>query len=44
MKNKRKIQESERKFYLSEFSYFNGETSGKFYENKISLDEFEEVD
>lgn len=44
MKSKSKTQENERKFYHSGFSYFDGETSGKFYENKISLDEFEEVD
>ena len=43
MRNKSKIQEKERKFYLSEFSYFDGEY-GKFYESKISLGEFEEVD
>lgn len=87
MKEKAKIQENERKFYLSEFSYFDGEYDitfniidvdflrqtitvaisrcgkitqdtfdlvhdnagnlyfeyGKFYENKISLDDFEEV-
>lgn len=88
MKNKSTIQENKRKFYLSEFSYFDGEyditfnildvdfdrqqitvaisrcgkitqdTSyllrdnkgtlyfeyGMFYENKISLNDFEEVD
>ena len=53
MKSKSKIQENERKFYLSEFSHFDGEYGitfdlyfeyGKFYENKILLDEFEEVD
>ena len=53
MRNKSKIQENERKFYLSEFSYFDGEYGitfnpyfeyGKFYENKIYLGEFEEVD
>lgn len=88
MKSKSKTQENERKFYLSEFSYFDGEYNvtlniidvdfirqtvtvaisrcgkitqdtfnlirddngnlyfeyGKFYEIKISLDEFEEVD
>lgn len=88
MKTKSKFQENERKFYLSEFSYFDGEYDvtfniidvdfdrkqitvaisrcgkitqdtfgllrdnacnlyfeyGKFYENKISLDDFEEVD
>lgn len=88
MKSKSKTQENERKFYLSEFSYFDGEYNvtlniidvdfirqtvtvaisrcgkitqdtfnlirddngnlyfeyGRFYENKISLDEFEEVD
>lgn len=87
MKTKSKTQENERKFYLSEFSYFDGEFDvtfniidvdflrqtitvaisrcgkitqdtfnlvhdnagnlyfeyGKFYENKISLDDFEEV-
>jgi hypothetical protein len=85
MKTKSKFQENERKFYLSEFSYFDGEYDvtfnivdidfirqqitvaisccgkitqdtfdlmrdskgnlyfeyGKFYENKISLDDFE---
>lgn len=88
MKTQSKTQENERKFYLSEFSYFDGEYDvtfnivdvdfdrqaiivaisrcgkitqdtfdlmkdknnnlyfeyGKFYENKISLDDFEEVD
>lgn len=87
MKTKSKSQENERKFYLSEFSYFDGEYDitfnivdvdfdrrqitvaisrcekitqdtfdlvrdknnnlyfeyGKFYENKISLDDFEGV-
>lgn len=87
MKEKVTTQENERKFYLSEFSYFDGEYDitfniididflrqtitvaisrcgkitqdtfdlmrdskgnlyfeyGKFYENKISLDDFEEV-
>lgn len=87
METKGKNQENERKFYLSEFSYFDGEYDvtfnilgvdfdrkqitvaisrcgritqdsfdllsdnngklyfeyGKFYENKISIDDFEEV-
>lgn len=87
MKEKAKTQENERKYYLSEFSYFDGEYNimftiidvdflrqtitvaisrcgkitqdtfdlirnnagnlyfeyGKFYENKISLNDFEEV-
>ena len=87
MKEKSKPQENERKYYLSEFSYFDGEYDitfniidveflrqtitvaisrcgkitqdtfdlihdnagnlyfeyGKFYENKISLNDFEEV-
>lgn len=88
MKTQSKTQENERKFYLSEFSYFDGEYDvtfnivdvdfyrqtitvvisrcgkitqdtfdlirdndgklyfeyGRFYENKISLNDFEEVD
>ncbi len=88
MKNKVTTQENERKFYLSEFSYFDGEFDitfniidvnfdrqtitvaitragkisqdtfdllrdkdgnlyfehGMFYENKIALDDFEEID
>lgn len=88
MKETTKTQENERKYFLSEFSYFDGEYDvtfnivdvdfdrqqitvaisrcgkitqdtfdlirdnngnlyfeyGKFYENKISLDNFEEVD
>lgn len=88
MKTQSKTQENERKYYLSEFSYFDGENDitfnivdvdfyrqqitvaisrcgkimqdtfdllrdskgnlyfeyGKFYENKISLNDFEEVD
>lgn len=88
MKTQSKTQENERKFYLSEFSYFDGEYDvtfnivdvdfyrrtitvaisrcgkitqdtfdiirdndgklyfeyGRFYENKISLTDFEEID
>ncbi len=88
MKTQSKTQENERKFYLSEFSYFDGEYDvtfnivdvdfyrqtitvvisrcgkitqdtfdlirdndgklyfeyGRFYENKISLNDFEEID
>lgn len=88
MKTQSKTQENERKYYLSEFSYFDGEYDvtfnivdvdfdrrtitvvisrcgkitqdtfdlirdndgklyfeyGRFYENKISLNDFEEVD
>lgn len=88
MKTQSKTQENKRKFYLSEFSYFDGEYDvtfnivdvdfyrqtitvvisrcgkitqdtfdlirnndgklyfeyGRFYENKISLNDFEEVD
>ncbi|WP_251548791.1 hypothetical protein [Pumilibacter intestinalis] len=87
MEKEARIQENERKFYLSEFSYFDGEYDvtfnildvdfdrkqitvaisrcgkitqdtfellrdnngslyfkyGRFYENKISIDDFEEV-
>lgn len=88
MKTQSKTQENERKYYLSEFSYFDGEYDvtfnivdvdfyrqtitvvisrcgkitqdtfdlirdndgklyfeyGRFYENKISLNDFEEID